>query len=85
METWQSKKFSKNQKECGTEEGGMFRRHWRVAGPCAPICNALCVCVLILISYGVSRRDNYPHDSFSTAPCSINIQLYIRDVGRVDG
>jgi len=59
----------------------MFRRHWRVAGPCAPTCNALCVCVLILISYEISRRDNYPHDSFSTAPCSINIQHYIRDGG----
>jgi hypothetical protein len=59
------------------------------AGPCARTCNAPCVCVLILTSFQISRRDNYPRDSFSTAPCSINIQhlnnVEIRGGGGVVG
>jgi len=53
-----------------------------------PTCNALCVCVLILVSYEISRRDNYPHDSFSTAPVPLHSTLYTRwggGGGRVDG
>jgi hypothetical protein len=65
----------------GQKREAVFAVICGVADPCALTCNAPCVCALILISLEISRRGNYLHDSFSTTPCSVYNQHYIRDKG----